>query len=151
MNTRKEKSFDNLILDFNSLTQLLSCGNYLSKLSGNYSNELILQSTFQIKNIHSDVFFYNLIKKIINKYNLNNTKIDVDLFVGFTQGAVSIIHKDEYDVILYSLYGETMYIVDKTKYILEQGDLIKINAGEVHQAIGISPRIILSLGVHNAK
>ena len=44
-----------------------------------------------------------------------------------------------------------MYIVDKTKYILEQGDLIKINAGEVHQAIGISPRIILSLGVHNAK
>jgi len=148
LNKKKEKSFDNLFLDFNNLTEFLSRNNYLSRLIGNGSNDFILNSTYQVRNVHNDKFFYNLIKKIIDKYNLYGAKIDVDLFVGFTQGAVSIIHEDKYDVILYALAGETMYIVDKKQYILEPGDLIKINAGEIHQAIGISPRIVLSLGVH---
>jgi len=148
LNKKKEKSFDNLFLDFNNLTEFLSRNNYLSRLIGNGSNDFILNSTYQVRNVHNDKFFYNLIKKIIDKYNLYSAKIDVDLFVGFTQGAVSIIHEDKYDVILYGLTGETMYIIDKKQYILEPGDLIKINAGEIHQAIGISPRIVLSLGVH---
>lgn len=148
MNERVKKSYDNLFLDFNNLTELLSNNNYLSKLSGNYLNMFILQATFQIKNVHQEKFFSNLINKIIKDFSLVNSTVDVDLFVGFTQGATSIIHRDDYDVFLYSLYGETVYIVNKKKYMIEQGDLIKINKNETHQAIGMSPRIVFSLGVH---
>ena len=148
MNTRIKKSYDSLFLDFNNLTELLSNSNYNSKLSGNYLNILILQATYEIKDVHKDEFFTPLINKIVKDFNLVDCRIDVNLFVGFTQGAASIIHKDDYDVFLYSLYGETVYIVDKEKHILEQGDLITINKGEVHQAISLSPRIIFSLGVH---
>jgi mannose-6-phosphate isomerase-like protein (cupin superfamily) len=149
MEERIKRSYDNLFLDFNKLTELLSTNNYSSKLSGNYLNLHILQATYQIKNVHQDEFFTNLINKIIKDFNLINCKLDLDLFVGFTQGASSIIHKDGYDVFLYNLYGETVYIVNKEKYILKQGDIIRINKGEIHQVIGLTPRIVFSLGVHN--
>ena len=149
MSERVKKSYDNLFLDFNNLTELLSSSNYSSKLSGNYLDLHILQSTYQIKNVHQDKFFSNLINKIVKDFNLTSCKLDLDLFVGFTQGASSIIHKDGYDVFLYNLYGETVYIVNKEKYILKQGDIIRINKGEIHQVIGLSPRIVFSLGVYN--
>ena len=78
----------------------------------------------------------NIIDKMIKQYNLYNNTLDVDLFVGFTQGAASIIHNDPYDVLIYGLYGDTMYIVDKKQYLLKPGDIIKINANEIHQGIG---------------
>lgn len=150
MNERIKKSYYDLLLDFNNLTELLSNNNYNSILSGNFLNCHILQATHQIKNLQQNKYFYQLINKIVKDFNVVNFKIDVDLFVGFTQGATSIIHKDDYDVFLYGLHGETMYIINKEKHILEQGDLIKINKGEVHQAIGLNPRIVFSLGVYNA-
>ena len=150
MSERVKKSYDNLFLDFNNFTELLSNSNYVSKLSGNWINLHILQATYQIKNIHHEKFFSNLINKIIKDFNLSNSKIDLDLFVGFTQGASSIIHRDDYDVFLYNLYGETMCIVEKEKYILKQGDIIRINKQETHQVIGLSPRIVFSLGVYDS-
>jgi mannose-6-phosphate isomerase-like protein (cupin superfamily) len=149
MSERVKKSYDSLFLDFNNLTELLSKSNYNSKISGNYLNINVLQATYQIKNVHQDEFFTNLINKIIKDFNLINCKLDLDLFVGFTQGASSIIHKDGYDVFLYNLYGESLYIINKEKYILKHGDIIRINKGEIHQVISLTPRIVFSLGVHN--
>jgi len=148
VNDRIKKTYDSLFFDFNSLTELLSTDNYISKVSGNYLNMFMLQATYEIIDVHKNKFFTPLIDKIVKDFNLVNCKIDVNLFVGFTQGAASIIHKDGYDVFLYGLYGETMYVIDKEKYILKQGDLIKINKEEIHQSISLSPRIVFSLGVH---
>ena len=141
------ESFDDFRFDFNQLTELLSTYNYNSRVSGNHLHDFILQASHQIIGTHRDVHFKNIIDKIAKQYNLYNNALDVDLFVGFTQGAASIIHNDPYDVLIYGLYGDTMYIVDKKQYLLKPGDIIKINANEIHQGIGLCPRIILSLGI----
>ena len=140
-------SFDDLRLDFNQLTELLSSNNLKSRISSNSLDYFVLQSCFQIKEVHNNNYFKSLIQKIIKNYNFFKSKVNVDLFVGFTQGSISIIHHDEYDVFLFSLYGETIYIINKEKYLLKPGDLIKINKGELHQAISLTPRIIFSLAI----
>lgn len=141
------RSFDDLRFDFNELTELLSSENFKSKISSNYLNEFILQASYQIIGTHTHIFFKNIIEKIVKEYNLYNTSIDADLYVGFTQATCSIIHHDDLDVLIYGLHGETTYVVNKKPYLVKAGDLIKINKGEVHQAIGITPRILLSIGV----
>jgi len=143
------KTFDKQKFDFNDLTKFLSNSNWLSRISGNWLNEYILQSSFVITDVHKDKIFNNIIQKIVNENNLFGKSINVHLFVGFTQGASSVIHKDTYSVYLYGLYGETMYIINEQKHIVGQGDFLKINKGEIHQAIGLSPRIVLSLGFYN--
>ena len=143
------KDFDTLKLDFNSLTNVMSEGHYQSKQSSKYLDEYILQGTVVVKNIHTHDYFKNIINKIIETNNLHNKKIDVDLYVGFTQGAASNIHVDNYDVYLYSLYGRTIYVVNKENYLLDENGLINIKKGEIHQAIGLSPRITLSVGVYD--
>ena len=85
---------------------------------------------------------------LIDQFNfIPNWRID-DLMVSYAPPGGSVgPHSDEYDVLLYNLFGETMYIVDKEKFILETGDLLHIKKGQVHQAITIKPRITFSLGV----
>ena len=145
------ESFDDLRFDFNQLTELLSSHNFKSRVSGNHLHEYILQASYQILGTHSNVYFKNIIEKMIKQYYLYGVPIDVDLFAGFTQSAASTIHDDPYDVLIYGLYGDTMYIVDKKQYLVKAGDIIRINEGEVHQGIGLSPRIILSLGIRKDK
>jgi len=144
------KNFDNLILDFNKLTEILSSDNYSSQISGNYLNGFMLQTIFKVRDVHTNSLFINLINKICTFKKIPiGSKLDAFLFVAFTQGANSIIHKDEYDVFLYGLFGETLYIIEKEKYNLKPGDLLHIEKEKTHQALGLSPRIVLSLGLHN--
>ena len=148
---RVTKAFDDLRFDFNQLTDLISTDNFKSRVSGNHLHEFILQASYQILGTQSTVYFKNIIEKMIKEYYLYGVPIDVDLFAGFTQSAASTIHNDPYDVLIYGLYGDTMYIVDKKQHIVRAGDIIRINEGEVHQGIGLSPRIILSLGIRKDK
>ena len=109
----------------------------------------MFRSIFCIENLHSDKFFSQLIQKLADTYQLKNVKLDGFVFLSFLQGNSGTIHQDNYDVYLYNLFGETMYIVDGKKFILEARDLLQIKAGEVHQSITIKPRITFSLGVRN--
>jgi mannose-6-phosphate isomerase-like protein (cupin superfamily) len=139
--------FDNLQLDYNNLFSLLSDNTYVSKVYGNIASNNLLNNNFKVEDVHEHPFFKEILKKIIHEFKLFNKKIDIYLFLGMLQGSSSDVHTDPYDVYLYNLYGETMYIINKRKYFIKQGDLIKINKGEVHQGISINPRITLSLGV----
>lgn len=67
------KNFDNLTLDFNKLTEILSVDNYTSVISSNYLNDYILQTIFKIRNVHSNDFFTDIINKICSykKFQLN--------------------------------------------------------------------------------
>lgn len=144
------KNFDNLTLDFNKLTEILSVDNYTSVISSNYLNDYILQTIFKIRNVHTNDFFTGIINKICSYKKVPiKSKIDAFLFVAFTQGTNSIIHKDAYDVFLYGLFGETLYIIEKEKYNLKEGDLLHIKKDRTHQALGITPRIVLSIGLYN--
>jgi|TARA_R100001463_G_scaffold14101_2_gene37336 mannose-6-phosphate isomerase-like protein (cupin superfamily) len=142
------KNFDSLALDFNSFFEIMSENNYNSFLkTPNVRDEQILRNTFSVEDIHSHKFFFPLMEKIVKTYELKNVKLDGYVFVSFLQGNAGGAHSDEHDVLLYNLFGETMYIVDKEKFILETGDLLHIKKGQVHQAITIKPRITFSLGV----
>jgi hypothetical protein len=139
--------FDDLSLDYNSLFSLLSDNTYVSKIYGNPTSNNLLNNNFKVQDVHSNPYFDRILKKIIQEFKLFNKKIDIYLFLGMLQGSSSPVHTDPYDVLLYNLYGETMYIIDKEKYFIKQGELIRIFKGEVHQGISINPRITLSLGV----
>ena len=146
---RIKKQFDRTYLDFNQFTEIFSQDNLISVCSGNWINQYILNGSFQVRDVHKLNYFKNIINKICENENLQGKNLDAHLFLNFIQGANSIIHRDNYDVYLYGLYGETMYIINKEKYILNVGDLLKINNSEIHQEIGLTPRIVLSVADNN--
>tara|TARA_R100001015_G_C4472077_1_gene55418 strand:+ start:69 stop:527 length:459 start_codon:yes stop_codon:yes gene_type:complete len=146
------KNFDDLSLNFNDLFEILSEMNLQSYIKNTSVNQdQVLKSTFVVQNVHIHKYFENIINKIINFYQLKNTKIDVDLFISVLQGNSGPVHVDDHDVVLYNLHGETMYIVDREKFTLETGDLLHIKTGQIHQSISLKPRITFSLGVRNEK
>jgi quercetin dioxygenase-like cupin family protein len=80
----------------------------------------------------------NLIKILI--------KSDLDIFCSFSPGVGGNVHRDTYDVCLLNVHGKIIYTVNDEIIHLENGDLLRIFAGEPHQSIGITPRITLSYG-----
>ena len=145
--TKKFCSFKETI-DFNFISNLLNRNNMSSRISSNWIESFILDSVFKIENVENDYFFneiYNLLK---SKFNKENKKSDLFLFFSFTSGNKSITHRDDYDVFLLGLYGKTIYIVENEEFCLEQGDLLSIKKNELHKAIGLTPRIILSYGIY---
>lgn len=143
------KNFSNVSLDFNNLTEMFCRDAYESIIRGRYLNNYILNSIFVVKDVHHNPYFYDLIKSCVEKFNYKNSKLDAFLFIGYTPGACSDPHRDDYDVLLYNLYGQTMYVVEKEKYILDNNDLILIKKNETHQAFSLTPRITFSLGIRN--
>ena len=138
------KNFDQTTVDFNDLFKLISIGDNddgRSFVQDNYpSKDQILRSTFCIQDLHKSKFFYPLIQKLSDAYRLENIRLDAHAFVSFMTGNAGPAHVDNYDVLLYNLHGETMYIVEEDKYLVDAGDVIHIKAGEVHQSIAMKPR-----------
>ena len=106
----------------------------------------------------TDDFFIKSItqnKKII-QIDLKNENIqiggylkdNIDLFLSFVSQA-GIPHTDEEDVFIIGLNGNIIYKVFDSKiidYKISKGDLIYIPRGVKHKVIGISPRIVMSIG-----
>ena len=146
---RVYKNFFNLELDFNKLTKMFCNDAYESILRGRYLNNYILNSIFVVKNVHNNPLFFDLIKLCVEKFKYNNRKLDAFLFIGVTPGACSDPHRDDYDVLLFNLYGETMYVVENEKFVINNKDLIMIKKNETHQAFSLTPRITFSLGIRD--
>ena len=66
------------------------------------------------------------------------------LFYALVSGASSIVHKDPYQVHILNVKGHVVYRLNGAIYKMEPGDLLTIPENTTHQAIGLSPRIILS-------
>jgi ribosomal protein L16 Arg81 hydroxylase len=58
------------------------------------------------------------------------------------------MHKDNYDVYIIGLFGNTVYKIEDLYYEVEPGDLLKIPKDYKHKAISLTPRIILSYAVY---
>ena len=141
--TLKEK------FDFNSISILSDRNNFNSLISSNWLNNYVLESVFQIKNIHNDIYFTEIFNFLNNKFNKNNYKTDLDLFFSFVSGNKSITHRDDYTVFIVGMYGKTLYKIEEKEFIVSEGDLLWIPKNKIHKAIGLTPRICLSYGIYD--
>ena len=140
-------SFESKI-DFNFISNLLDRNNLCSLISSNWMERFILESVFKIENVENDVFFKDVYQMLNKQFNKDNKKSDMFLFFSLTSGNKSITHRDNYDVFIINLYGKTLYIVEEKEFFLEKGDLLCIKKNQLHKAIGLTPRIILSYGTY---
>ena len=143
------KNFDNNLLDFNKLFELVSKDNYVSEIYNKEKN--VLSNVFKIENVHTDKYFFEIINKICTKLQIKNKACDPYIFLSFLSGVSGIAHTDDYGVYVYNLHGETLYLVESEKYIVCPGDLLYIEQGEWHQSVSLSPRITLSISIKKLK
>jgi mannose-6-phosphate isomerase-like protein (cupin superfamily) len=145
------KDFINLEKDFNfnSVSNLLDRNNLESKISSNWLQNYIFESTFVINKLNNDVFFKDIYLNLNNIYNKNNYRSDLDMYFSLVSGNKSITHRENYDVYILGLLGKTIYKVEDEEFMVEKNDLLFIPKNALHKAIGITPRIILSYGIYN--
>jgi len=136
-------------IDFNFITEILHWNHYRTSISSDWMRENVLNSIFEITGVHRFAPFQKLFNDLNKTHNKNNLNSDLNLFFSFTAGARSITHKDAYDVYIIGVKGRTLYKVEDKEYMVTPGDLLYIPKRFIHTAIGLDPRIILSLGVYS--
>lgn len=133
--------------DFNLLSKLMEENAILINQKSFIGN---LREVFQMYNV-IDYFpefktFFDFLTKLF-KYD-RDPRDQVDLFYSFISQA-GVGHVDEEDVFILGLEGRIIYRVfgDVNKdYIIEKGDMIFIPRGLNHKVIGLTPRIVASIG-----
>jgi len=137
-------------IDFNFISKILSLGDHESFIASRWNASYILESVFQIRNIQdNNNGFKKMFDELNKKYNLKKYKSDLDIFYSLISGTRSNTHRDSYHVYIIGAYGRTLYKVEDKEYIVGPGDLLHIAPYQLHTAIGIDPRIIMSFGVRN--
>jgi len=135
--------------DFNLLSQLLEENNLTINQKTQIQN---LKDVFQIYKVSNTLqefkTFFDFLSKLF-KYE-RDARDEVDLFFSFVS-QVGNSHIDEEDVFILGLKGKTIYRVfgdvDKD-YIIEKGDIIFIPRGIKHKVIGLTSRIVASIGFY---
>tara|TARA_B100001059_G_scaffold153102_1_gene152744 strand:+ start:547 stop:1068 length:522 start_codon:yes stop_codon:yes gene_type:complete len=136
--------------DFNLLSQLME------------ENQIEVVAKTQIKNL-KDVFqMYNVTNylpefQILNDFLSKLFKYErhekdnlrkVDLFFSFISQTGNS-HIDAEDVFIFGLKGKTIYRIFNNineNHTIEEGDMIFIPRGIKHKVIGLTPRIVASIG-----
>jgi len=138
--------------DFNFLSKLME-ENYSSITQKSYIGNL--QDVFQLHKIGNTLkeftILFDFFKKLF-KYK-QNKEDEVDLFFSFVS-QVGIVHKDIEDVFIIGLHGKTIYRIydeENIDYTINKGDLIFIPKNIKHKVIGITPRIIASIGFYGER
>ena len=80
--------------------------------------------------------------------SLSITKSDLEIFFSFTSGASGTSHKENYDVYIVGLLGNTVYKIEDKYFEVEKGDVLTIPKNTIHKSIALTPRIILSYAVY---
>ena len=133
--------------DFNFISNLLEKDNLEVMQKSQYSP---LKNIYQIRYANNSVqefmVFFDFLRKLF-KYKLDD-KDGIDLFMSFvTQTGTP--HIDPEDVYIIGLEGEVIYRTygdDNKDYKICKGDLIYIPKGLKHRVIGLTHRIIASVG-----
>lgn len=140
------------IYDFNFISKTIEENDFVVESKTNLNN---LRNVFQIRNVidTSQEFktLFDFLSKLF-KYQ-RDAKDSVDLFISFVS-QVGRSHIDEEDVFIIGLKGNVIYRVfdiQNKDYSIEEGDMIFIPKGLKHKVIGISPRIIASIGLYGER
>jgi|TARA_R100001460_G_scaffold106817_1_gene154751 cupin superfamily acireductone dioxygenase involved in methionine salvage len=138
--------------DFNFISDLIEENNLIIQQKSSIGN---LKDVFQIVKISNTLtefkIFLDFLSKLF-KYE-RDAKDEVDLFFNLVS-QVGNSHIDEEDVFIIGLKGTTIYRVfdiENKDYTIEKGDMIFIPRGISHKAIGLTPRIIASIGFYGKR
>ena len=138
--------------DFNLINNLMEENNLSISQKSNVGN---LKDVFQIHKVSNILeefkIFFDFLTKLF-KYE-RDLKDEVDLFFSLVS-QVGNSHVDTEDVFIIGLKGKIIYRVfdfENKDYSIEKGDMIFIPKGIKHKAIGINPRIIVSIGFYGEK
>ena len=145
--------------DFNLLSQLME-ENKLKVIEK--TNIGFLKDVFQMCDIRNCLpefkIFFDFLSKLF-KYQTNLELLkqgyadEVDIFFSFVS-QVGYPHVDEEDIFILGLKGKTIYRVFSNineDYVIEEGDMIFIPKGLKHKVIGLTPRIIASIGFYGKR
>jgi ribosomal protein L16 Arg81 hydroxylase len=135
-------------MDFNFIAEILHWNNHATVISSDSLREYVLNSIFQIRGVQKFIPFQNLYNDLNKTFNKNKLNSDLDIFFSFVSGSRSVIHRDAYDVYIIGVKGRTLYKIEEKEYMVTPGDLLYIPEQSTHVAIGLDPRIILSLGIY---
>jgi mannose-6-phosphate isomerase-like protein (cupin superfamily) len=133
--------------DFNLISNLIEENDLSINQATNLGN---LKDVFQIYKISNCLnefkIFFDFLTKLF-KYE-RDLKDEADLFFSFAS-QVGTSHVDKEDVFIIGLKGKTLYRIFNKKnkdYEINEGDLIFIPRGLKHKVLGVTPRIIVSIG-----
>ena len=136
--------------DFNLMSNLLEENNTPIFSRSNVGH---LHDIYQIRHV-TDVLkefriFFDFLFKIF-KFK-SDSRDSVDLFFSLIS-QTGVPHKDEENVFIIGLRGKTIYkVFDEIKndYEINEGDMIFIPPDIKHKVIGITPRIVASVGFYD--
>jgi len=138
--------------DFNLLSKLMEeneCKVNQKSLVGN------LKDVFQMLKVSNTLqefkTFFDFLSKLFN-YERHEDD-EVDLFFSFVS-QVGNSHVDKEDVFIIGLSGEVIYRVfgvEDKDYHIKKGDMIFIPSGIKHKVIGLSSRIVASIGFYGKR
>ena len=139
-------AIQNMNFDFNSFVSLLDRNNFKTILMGNYMPNFIFDNPVCLEDVQQDIQFREIFNTCESTLNKTKRLADLHLFCNFTSGGKGAPHVDTYGVYLIGLLGKTLYRNPKEEFIVSPCDILHIEKGEEHRAIGLTPRIILSYG-----
>jgi len=152
----KEKIFFKSFIDFKEefgfkeLSGLLDRNNFSTRIVSNWKDDYVLSSVFQVKWVHKTPEFSAIHEDLDKQLNPNKKESNIDMFFSMSSGVSGPVHIDEEEgVHILQLHGIVIYKLKDGMYELSPGDMLKIPSGELHQAIGLTPRLTLSYGLFN--
>jgi mannose-6-phosphate isomerase-like protein (cupin superfamily) len=138
--------------DFNLLSTLMEENDCIITQKSTVGN---LKDVFQMLKVSNSLkefkTFFDFLSKLF-KYE-RDSKDEVDLFFSLVS-QVGGAHVDIEDVFIIGLKGTTIYRVfdiENKDYYIKKGDMIFIPRGKKHKVLGMSPRIIASVGFHGRR
>ena len=148
------KNFINLErnYDFNLISNLIEENDLSIVQKSQIGN---LKDVFQIYKVSNCLqefkTFFDFLSKLF-RYE-RDSRDEVDLFFSLVS-QIGNSHVDIEDVFIIGLKGKIIYRVfdfENKDYSIEKGDMIFIPKGIKHKAIGINPRIIVSIGFYGER
>lgn len=85
------------------------------------------------------------IKKLIKDFDLGN-QASIHVYCAYTNKHVTPKHSDDMNVLFWQQIGQTLWIIQDSKYVLWPGDAIYIPKHTAHRVISLTARIGISMG-----
>jgi mannose-6-phosphate isomerase class I len=136
--------------DFNLLTSFIEKNEVRTYIKNNPNENEFFTKVIQLTKLENLFPDFKLLQDFLRKvfkYSLNE-KDGCDVFFSL-KSSIGANHVDKEDVFIIGLNGVTIYKTfgeDIQYYQIHKGDLIYIPRGLPHKVIGLSPRVILSVG-----
>ena len=133
--------------DFNYISDLLE-ENHLPVGHKEIGPNINFLNICQLFNVHTFDTHFLILKDFLSKLfqYKEHPKDGADLFFSVTT-STGQPHIDKEDIFLIGLHGSTIYrVYGDRDYTIEPGDFLFIPRDLKHRAIGLTPRVILSIG-----